>query len=331
MGAAMAVSGKRLVFHRTGQPRDVLALTPASSTAPDEGEALVRILAASINPADLNTINGTYGAKVSLPATPGIEGCGEVVSSRADGLRAGDRVMFLRRGSTWASHSTMPATSLFKLPERMDPIQAALLKTNPATAWRLLRGFETLAPGDWIVQNLGNSAVGRCVIQLARDLGVRTVSFVRREAVAAELLESGADLVLLDDEEGAAQAMEAMGGATAALAFNAVGGSSALRLTALLRESGQHITYGAMAREPITISNSLLIFRGIRFRGLWVSRWVEQTAPDEVESVYRGLTEKVMTRRLVQAVDRTFALEGWQDALSRLDAPDRNGKVLFEP
>ena len=40
-----------------------------------------------------------------------------------------------------------------------------------------------LKQGDWIVQNLGNSAVGRCVIQLARGLGIRTISFVRRAEV----------------------------------------------------------------------------------------------------------------------------------------------------
>jgi mitochondrial enoyl-[acyl-carrier protein] reductase / trans-2-enoyl-CoA reductase len=83
-------------------------------------------------------------------------------------------VIFLRRADTWATHTTVAADSLFKLPVGIDPVQAAMLKVNPATAWRLLHGIEAAVKGDWIVQNAGNSAVGGCVIQLARDLGIHT-------------------------------------------------------------------------------------------------------------------------------------------------------------
>jgi trans-2-enoyl-CoA reductase len=318
----------RLVFHETGKPSEVLR---HEAFTPPRGEVLVRILAAPINPADLNTIEGTYGVKPALPATPGIEGCGIVETSTSPDYKAGDRVMFLRRADTWATHTTVAADTLFKLPDAIDPLQAAMLKVNPATAWNLLHGFASLAPGDWIVQNLGNSAVGRCVIQLARDLGIHTVSFVRRDEQIPALTELGADHVLTDDESGFAKAREALGGANAALAFNAVGGDSALRLMKLLRESGTHITYGAMGRKPLTMPNGLLIFRDLRVRGLWVTRWSENTPDTEVRSVYQNLAERVAAGKLVQPVDRTFALEDWREALDRLDAPERDGKVLFAP
>jgi len=292
---------------------------------------LLRILAAPINPADLNTIEGTYGVKPALPAVPGIEGCGEVVESGSADYQPGDRVIFLRRANTWATHTTVAADALFKLPAGIDPVQAAMLKVNPATAWRLLHGFEKLTKGDWVVQNLGNSAVGRCVIQLARDLGIRTVSFVRKAEQFEELKSLGADHVLLDDDDGFASAKEILGGANAAIAFNAVGGDSALRLMKLLRVSGTHVTYGAMGRKPITLPNGLLLFQDIRIRGLWVTRWVEGATPEEVKSTYQNLAERVAAGKLLQPVDGTFSLENWKDALARLDAPERNGKVLFAP
>jgi NADPH:quinone reductase-like Zn-dependent oxidoreductase len=220
---------------------------------------------------------------------------------------------------------------LFKLPAGIDPLQAAMLKVNPATAWRLLHGFESLNHGDWIVQNLGNSAVGRCVIQLARDLGIRTVSFVRRSEVAGELRALGADQVFADDDEGLLAARETLGGATAALAFNAVGGDSALRLMKLLRESGTHITYGAMGRKPVSVPNGLLIFRDLRVRGLWVTRWVENAPPTEIARVYQDLAGRVAAGRLVQPVDGTFPLADFRAALVRLEAAERSGKVLFAP
>jgi NADPH:quinone reductase-like Zn-dependent oxidoreductase len=328
-----AIFGRQLVFKQTGKPVEVLEMEIDSLLlqAPEPGNVLVRLLAAPINPADLNTIEGTYGVKPALPATPGIEGCGVVEISNSADFVEGDRVIFLCRASTWASHATVPAGNLFKLPPAIDPIQAAMLKVNPATAWRLLHAFGTLEEGAWIVQNVGNSAVGRCVIQLARDLGIRTISFVRRAELADELRTLGADHVLTDDDGGVSAAKDILCGANAALAFNAVGGESALRLMKLLRESGSHITYGAMGRKPVTIPNGLLIFRDIQVRGLWVSRWIENAPMEEIRSVYQHLAARVTAGKIVQTVDSIFPLENFQEALARLDAPERSGKVLFVP
>jgi NADPH:quinone reductase-like Zn-dependent oxidoreductase len=329
--AAVNSPGDQLIFNQTGKPAEVLALEPCALRVPEAGEVSVRMLAAPINPADLNIIEGTYGVKPPLPAIPGIEGCGVVVASGAADFLAGERVMFLRRASTWATYTTVPAATLFKLPPAIDSVQAAMLKVNPATAWQLLHGFEALGQGDWIVQNLGNSAVGRCVIQLGRDLGIRTISFVRHAVVAADLRELGADHVFTDDADGCIAAKAVLGGANAALAFNAVGGESALRLMKLLRESGTHITYGAMGRKPLTLPNGLVIFRDLRVRGLWLTRWVENAPAVEVNAVYQDLAGRVAAGRLVQAVDTTFPLGAYQAALARLAAPERAGKVLFAP
>jgi NADPH:quinone reductase-like Zn-dependent oxidoreductase len=323
------IEGKELVFNETGKPSEVLKVAPISSHAPEIGEVRVRMLAAPINPADLNTIEGTYGVKLNLPAVPGIEGCGVVEASAAKGFEEGDKVIFLRRASTWATHTTVPADSLFKLPAEIDPLQAAMLKVNPATAWRLLHGFEDLKPGDWIVQNAGNSAVSRCVIQLARDLGIRTISFVRRVDLFDELRVLGADHVFLDDDEGYAAAKAVLGGSKAALAFNSVGGESALRVMKLLRDGGTHITYGAMARKPLTIPNAMVIFRDIRVRGLWITRWVENAPADEVHAVYGNLASRMSAGKLVEPIDSTYPLEQFKEALARLEAPDRDGKVLL--
>ncbi len=329
-----AVWMKRLLFRQTGKPTDVLEITddPAlTDFSHFPGHVLVRILAAPLNPADLNTIEGTYGIQLPLPATPGIEGYGVVEMSNSLDFQQGAEVIFLRRAATWATHALVPDDALFRVPSGIDPLQAAMLKVNPATAWQLLHGFEQLKAGDWIVQNAGNSAVGRCVIQLARDLGVRTISLVRRAECMEELRHLGGDHVFLDADDTLASAREILSGATAALAFNAVGGDSALRLMKLLREGGSHITYGAMGRKPLTIPNGLLIFRDLQIRGLWVSRWLDSAPPAEVHRVYENLAARVAAGKLTQAVDSTFPLTAYPAALARLDAPDRNGKVLFTP
>ena len=68
----------------------------------------------------------------------------------------------------------MAADKLIVVPNDIAPEQAAMLKINPITAWRMLHDFVRLEKGDWVIQNAANSAVGRAVILLCRELGFRT-------------------------------------------------------------------------------------------------------------------------------------------------------------
>src|SRR5262249_58572080 len=72
------------------------------------------------------------------------------------------------------------------------------LRINPATALLLVTDIVPLRPGDWIIQNVANSAVGRLVIRLARPRGVKTVNVVRRESLFGELQALGGDVCVVD-------------------------------------------------------------------------------------------------------------------------------------
>jgi trans-2-enoyl-CoA reductase len=312
-----------LRFHQFGKPLEVLRLEALDLPPLAGGEVRLKMLAAPVNPADLNLIEGTYGVKPPLPAVPGIEGCGEVVESASPDFQPGDRAIILRRAGSWATHVQTEAGHLFKLPAEIDPIQAAMLKVNPATAWRLLTGFSTPAKDSWIAQNAANSAVGRCVIGLAKQLGLRTINLVRRPELLEELLALGADVVALDEDA----AVEAHKDKAPSLAFNCVGGESALRLMNLLAPGGTHITFGAMARRPLTVPNGLLIFKNLNLRGLWITKWIESAPREEIDEVYGRLA----TSRLSMPVDRLVSLADYADAIEAVNAPGRNGKVLLVP
>lgn len=312
-----------LRFHEFGKPLEVLRLEEVELPPLAAGGVRLKMLAAPVNPADLNLIAGTYGVKPPLPTVPGIEGCGEVVESASPDFVTGDRAIILRRAGSWASEVQVEAGHLFKLPPGSDPIQAAMLKVNPATAWRLLTAFGTPEQGCWIVQNAANSAVGRCVIGLAKQLGIRTINLVRRVELVDELLALGADEVALDDDA----AVEAHKDKKAVLAFNCVGGESALRLMNLLGAGGTHVTYGAMARRPLTVPNGLMIFKNLTLRGLWITKWIEGAPREELEEVYG----KLATSGLNMPVDRVFPLAEYREAIEAAGASGRNGKVLLVP
>lgn len=323
------MNARRLIFKNHGKPAEALSLIDFQPAPLKDGEVLLEIHAAPINPADLNYIEGTYGIKPELPSTVGMECSATVLESRADSLSPGDSVFPISQIGGWATHTVTHAENLIKLPAGIDPLQAAMLKVNPATAWLLLKHFEKLQEGDWVVLNASNSGVGQCVIQLAATMGIKTACFIRNEDLVPELTALGANLVLPDTLEGYENAKQTIGKTKAKLAFNAVGGDSALRLIKLLAPSGTHITYGAMGRKPLTVPNGPLIFGDLRIRGLWVTEWIKHASRPEIEETYSSLAHLILDGSLKQQVDSGHSLENFTAALDRLGASDRKGKVLF--
>jgi mitochondrial enoyl-[acyl-carrier protein] reductase / trans-2-enoyl-CoA reductase len=323
------MKSRHLTFSQFGTPGSVLKVEPFTLPELKTGEVLLEIQASPINPADLNFIEGTYGVKPELPATAGIECCCKVLESLSEKFSAGDVVIPLSRIGGWADHAITNEKNLIKLPAEIDPLQAAMLKVNPATAYLLLTHFESLQAGDWVALNAANSGVGQCTILLAKHFGIRTLCFLRKTELIPELKTLGATEVFEDSPAGYEQALVALGDARAKLAFNSVGGDSALRIMKLLGPSGTHITYGAMAKKPLTIPNGPLIFNDIRLRGLWVTQWIRNADHPTLQKIYSELAELVLSGKLTQKIDSTHDLADFSEALQRLDQLERAGKVIF--
>jgi predicted SnoaL-like aldol condensation-catalyzing enzyme len=87
-------------------------------------------------------------------------------------LKVGDRVLIPLYAFSWRERLVVPATGLFSLPEA-DPRQLAMLGINSPTAPLLLDEASDLKPGEWVVQNAGDSGVGRSIIAIGRARGLR--------------------------------------------------------------------------------------------------------------------------------------------------------------
>ena len=316
-------------LHAFGKAVDVLRVEELPTPNPGPGEILVEMLAAPVNPADLNVIEGKYGELPEPPAIIGNEGAGRVaaVGPGVTDFSLGDLVLPLSRAN-WTSHLVVRAERAVKLPADLDPFQAAMLAVNPPSAWGMLEDCVVLNPGDWIVQNAANSAVGRCVIQIAKARGLRTLNVVRREELVPELTSLGADAVVLESADLREVASQACGDRLPRLALNAVGGASALNLANALAEEGTVVTYGAMGRQPLKIPNGLLIFRGLRFEGFWLRR-LQQNLPRLCRMIGE-LAELSRSGLLHMPVHRVFGLSDIHAALAEAAQEKRPGKVLID-
>ena len=321
-----------LSFAATGNPAEVLELVERPLPPLHGHEVRVHMRYAPVNPADLNFIEGTYGRAAHPPAIPGHEGCGEVeaVGPLVTSLEKGDVVIPLLGTGCWSQHLTAAEHHFAKLPPGIDRVQAAMLRINPVTAWHLLQNYADLSPGDWVLQNAANSGVGRCLIQLAKQRGLKTANFVRRPELVAELLQLGADAVYLDDEAGLAQARAELQGQPLRLAANAVGGDSAIRLMDLLSPGGQLVTYGAMSRRSLKVPNKFLIFKNLVLRGLWITGWFEKASSAELYEVLEPLARMIQHGDLVMAVDEIFPITEHRQAIERAQSGGRSGKVILD-
>ncbi|MEJ1282344.1 serine/arginine-rich splicing factor 4 [Cricetulus griseus] len=176
-------------------------------TAVGGSDVHVRMLAAPVNPADINMIQGNYGLLPKLPTVGGNEGVGQVVAvgSSVSGLKPGDWVILASAGlGTWRTEAVFSEKALIQVPKDVPLQSAATLSVNPCTAYRMLMDFEQLQPGDSVIQNASNSGVGQAVIQIASALRLKTINVVRDRPDIRKLMDKlkdlGADYVLTEEE-----------------------------------------------------------------------------------------------------------------------------------
>ena len=212
----------------------------------------------------------------------------------------GDLVINLQR-ENWAQKRHVKGEDVIRLPADIDLRQAAMVRINPPTAQLMLSDFVDLKGGDWVIQNVANSAVGRLLIVLAHQRGLRTVNVVRRAELADELKQLGADLVILDVK------MPILDGISAAERIVSERVAPCLILTAFSQRDlvERARDAGAMAYlvEPFTKSDLVPAIE------MAVSRHEEIAM---LEREVATLSERLETRKLVErAKGLLMAQHGW--------------------
>ncbi len=324
----------RAQYERRGPvPQDVIEAVEFEAAPLEAGQVLLEVVAAPINPSDLLTLTGEYGQLPPLPATGGREGVGRVAELGPDAgeLAVGQLVLLPRGSGTWSTHVVGVAAQLQPLPNEADPLQLSMMTINPPTAALLLSEFVSLEPGEWVIQNAANSAVGLYLVQLARYRGYRTVNVVRREDAAALVRETGGDVVLLDGEDLAGRVSAATDGAQIRLGIDAVGGGATGHLADCLGESATLVSYGRMSGEPCVVQPDAFVFRDLTLRGFWLARWF-QRAPEERRGALVGETAGLIaTGKLHAPIEATYDVRDVKDAVAAAASGGRSGKILIVP
>lgn len=320
-------------FAEFGEPSQVLATEAVPTPEPGPGEVVLRMRARPINPSDLSVVRGRYGDLPALPATPGLEGMGEVESLGADvaTVAVGRRVVPLGISpGTWAERLVVPAAALVPVPDAVSDEAAAQLVVNPLTAWILLAEELEVQPGEWLLQSAAGSTLGRVVLQLARARGFRTINVVRRAGQAQELLALGADEVIVSERDDVVERVrEITGGEGASKAIDAVGGELGARMAAALAARGTLVVYGRLSQEPMPLDTGLQVFRGTIVRGFWLARWFGDASREHAQRTI-GTVLGLMADGVVDPpVEARYDLADVREAVAHAERPGRAGKVIL--
>lgn len=196
---------KALQFSRTG---DLAALEFVELPKPvtGEGEVLIQVKAAGLNPSDVKNVLGRF-PYTTLPRIPGRDFAGVVIEGPQALLGqevwgTGKEPGFFRDGSH-AEFLALPAQGVALKPKALSFAQAASLGVPYTTAWDALQ--RSLVGRDTRLLVIGaNGAVGSAAMALGKILGAQVLGAVRRPEHLEKLQAAGFDGILLDAPQGLA-------------------------------------------------------------------------------------------------------------------------------
>ncbi|MFT7669503.1 MAG: NADPH:quinone reductase-like Zn-dependent oxidoreductase [Planctomycetota bacterium] len=337
-------------FKKHGGP-EVLELVDRPLPSPVPGEVLVRMLAVSVNHLDLWVRRGMPGVPCEFPFIPGCDGSGEIVEcgEGVTGLRPGDKVIVLPGISSGQSQHDQAGDDhlsadyhlrgehvdglgrefvaleerfVQKLPEGLDPVQAAALPLVFVTAWGALVGRAKLQAGESVLILGGSSGVGSAGIQVARDLGARVISTAGTEEKRAFAKSFGADEVLDHHDPDWPKKVKALtDGRGVDVVFEHIGPATWKGSMRSLARLGRLVTCGGTTGPEVSLLLPHLFMKNLSVLG-------STMGPG---GAYPEILAKVASGAYRPAVSRVMPLSEVQLAHRRLEMGDVLGKIVLVP
>ena len=313
---------------------DWCALRELPVPEPAEGQVIVKVGLASVNPSDLHYVKGSYGQPRIEGGPAGFEGMGEVVAgagTAAEGL-VGARVAFVApAGGAWAEYVALDHSIVIPLRPDLRDEDAAAQVVNPLTAMAM---FDLVreAKAEAFVASAAASQLGKLLAGLARDEGLPMIALVRRESQLALLKEKGASEALLTTAPDLGERFaEVARRLKPRVLLDAVGDQVSADLFFAMPNRARWVVYGQLDPEGPRLDRlGTLIFTGKRIEGFWLTEWMRAADQDRRVGVVQEVQARFADGRWRTDVTATLGLEAALEALAEaLKTPD--GKVMIRP
>lgn len=317
-------------FHETGDIKN-LVLEETDAPVPGQGEVLVKLKCAALNPADRYLVQGQYPRAGAPPFTPGRDGSGIITQAAPGGhFKARDKVCILggltgvSKPGTLAEYCVVPEEWLAPVPPNWTFEQAAAAPLVHLTAWRALMVCGGLTAADTVLITGASGGVGTAAIFLAKAGGARVIALSRNKLKRKTLEAMGADHTIDSGSPTLEQEIrQAAADQPVSLVLDTLGGSFLEKCIRITAAHGRILVVGLLAELKSEITLGLLIHKNLRLQGLSVSAF----APHEAREAWNAILECYGRSSKRPLISRIFPMEEVQDAFEHLQAGPL-GKVL---
>lgn len=322
-----------IIHHSFGEPAEVLQLAEMPQPEPKAGEVRIKTILSPIHNHDVWTVRGSYGYKPTLPAIGGSEAVGMVdaVGEGVDQSKLGQRVAVAGVHGSWAEYFIASAQAIIPLNDAIDNETAAQLIGMPISALMLL-DFVNVQPGQWLIQNTANGAVGKTVAMIAQARGLQVINLVRRSDAIAEMQALGIQHVVATDQDDWKAQVKALHAEQPLIAgVDSIGGRASGEILNLLSENSLLVSFGSMTGETMQISSGDLIFKQATVKGFWASVVSKEMPAERKKALFVELLTLAAQKKLILPVEGVFSFDEIQTAALKATQGARQGKVLLKP
>lgn len=330
---------KAIVRTKYGPP-DVLQLKEVEKPAPKEHEALVKVHAASLNAADLETLRGEWSARFTGPLKPrhkilgsDIAGRIEAVGRNVKQFQPGDEIwgdLSLLGFGAFAEYVCVPENALRRKPARMTFEEAAAIPSAGANALQNLRGMGSASPsilladkgeihpGERVLINGAGGGVGTFAVQIAKSFGAE-VTGVDSSSKFDMLRSIGADHVIDYTQEDFTK-----NGQQYDLILDVVASRSIFDYRRALSPKGTFVMVGGSLPAILQafILGPLISMNGSKKMGIVM--WKPNNQEDL--SILEGL---FTAGKVVPVIDKRYTLSEVPEALRYLEEGHAKGKIVI--
>lgn len=323
---------RAVIITEFGEP-EVLKVEQVEAPQPERGEVRVRVIATSVNRADVVQRLGNYPAPPDCPQNiPGLEFAGivDAIGHGAGDWKKGDRVFGLCGGGAYAEYVVVHSRTLAPIPANLSFTEAAAIPEVFMTAYDALVSQMRLVSGDNILISAVGSGVGTAAVQIVKAMGARSIGTSRTKEKLEQAKQLGLDDgILTQDGKFADEVLKVTGGKGVDLVLELTGGAYVEEDIACLAPQGRLIVVGLVAGAKANVNLGKVLSNRLEIKGTTMRRrpleekiqanniFVKQVLP---------LFEKGLLKPIV---DKTFKLEEAAEAHHFIQADKNFGKVIL--
>lgn len=301
-----------------------------------EEDVLVKIEAAALNRADLMQRAGDYPPPPGCPEWMGLEIAGTIVAlgnkvSEKSAWKIGDKVCALLGGGGYAEYANIKYDMLMPVPKNCTMIEAAAIPEAFATAYLNLFIEGKIEKGNTLLMHAGASGLASVVIPMAKAFGIRVITTVLSDEIAASISHLGADVVVNSRKEDIAEVLkrELEAGHPVDVAIDCLGGEMMGKCLHYLKHGARWIMIAALAGQKTEIDLKNIYVRNVRIVGSTLRSRTPEMKAHILSCLVRDVWPKVETGEVKPTIYKTLPITEAEAAHAILERGENIGKVVL--